>query len=335
MRIVDLFSGLGGLTIGALQAAKKLGLDFEIYLASDMEPSCSTFYQSNFHDYIKHFHDSDITLLNVNDLPKAKIDYLFAGPPCQGHSDLNNRSRRNDPRNNLYLETVKVIQHLKPSYFLIENVPSVIHSKQGVVSQLIEKLGGLYHVQELVVDFERMGIAQSRKRHILLGSIKPIESNILSSIYEQQDAQTLKDAIYDLVTVKQDTMFDTPSRMTSVNRERAEYLYKQDIFDLPNHLRPKCHQGNHSYKSMYGRLDWDKPSQTITGGFGSMGQGRFLHPSLPRVITPHEAARIQGLPDCLDFSNVSKRGALQQMIGNAVPPVLSKELIIKLENTNE
>lgn len=83
---------------------------------------------------------------------------------------------------------------------------------------------------------------------------------------------------------------------------------------------------------MYGRMYPDKPAQTITGGFGSMGQGRFLHPLKRRVITPHEAARIQGLPDWLNFNQVLKRRQLHQMIGNAVPPILSQELIITMES---
>lgn len=179
VRIVDLFSGLGGLTVGALQAAKQLGRDFEIYLASDMDSFCSDFYQSNFRDCLTHFHNTDITLLDVDRLPRVQIDYLFAGPPCQGHSDLNNRSRRTDPRNNLYLETLKVIRHFMPTCFLIENVPTVVHSKQGVVSQLKEQLGGAYYVQELLVDFERLGIAQTRKRHILLVQLNPLPLNFL------------------------------------------------------------------------------------------------------------------------------------------------------------
>ncbi len=332
MRIVDLFSGLGGLTIGAYEASQALGTDFEIFLASDMEASCCEFYQHNFEPYIRHFHKEDIIDLQVEDFPNTQIDYLFAGPPCQGHSDLNNRSRRDDPRNNLYLETLKVIMHFRPNVFLIENVPSVVHSQQGVVSQLKDELAHQYHINELVVDFERMGIAQTRKRHIVLGSLEPIDNDFLEAIYAKSAPQTLKDAIYDLKDIEPNTLFDTASRMTALNKERVSFLHSNNLYDLPNELRPKCHQGNHSYKSMYGRLDWNKPSQTITGGFGSMGQGRFLHPSKLRVITPHEAARIQGLPDYLDFSCVSQRGKLHQMIGNAVPPILSKELIIKLEN---
>ena len=73
---------------------------------------------------------------------------------------------------------------------------------------------------------------------------------------------------------------------------------------------------------MYGRLAWNQPAQTVTTGFGSMGQGRYVHPARQRTITPHEASRLQMLPDFMDFSTVSKRKALAQLIGNTVPTAL-------------
>ena len=77
---------------------------------------------------------------------------------------------------------------------------------------------------------------------------------------------------------------------------------------------------------MYGRLRWDQPAQTITTGFGSMGQGRYVHPARRRTITPHEAARLQTFPDTFDFGDVTSRKALAKMIGNAVPPLLMATL---------
>jgi DNA (cytosine-5)-methyltransferase 1 len=74
---------------------------------------------------------------------------------------------------------------------------------------------------------------------------------------------------------------------------------------------------------MYGRLDFARPAQTITTGFGSPGQGRYLHPSELRTLTPHEAARIQFFPDWFDFSPLEHRNALSRAIGNAVPPKLA------------
>jgi DNA (cytosine-5)-methyltransferase 1 len=70
---------------------------------------------------------------------------------------------------------------------------------------------------------------------------------------------------------------------------------------------------------VYGRMRPDVPAPTITSGFGSTGQGRFVHPLEPRTLTPREAARLQGFPDWFSFSAVDGRRALQEMIGNAVP----------------
>jgi DNA (cytosine-5)-methyltransferase 1 len=74
---------------------------------------------------------------------------------------------------------------------------------------------------------------------------------------------------------------------------------------------------------MYGRLQWDEPAQTITSGFGSPGQGRYLHPKKLRTLTPHEAARIQFFPDWFDFSLFRHRKYLSRALGNAVPPKLA------------
>lgn len=95
-------------------------------------------------------------------------------------------------------------------------------------------------------------------------------------------------------------------------------------YDLPDYLRPDCHRlKQHSYKSVYGRLRWDQPAQTITTGFTSMGQGRYVHPARARTITPHEAARLQGFPDYFRFGE-GPRSVWCKLIGNAVPPALGE-----------
>jgi len=108
------------------------------------------------------------------------------------------------------------------------------------------------------------------------------------------------------------------------------WLLDNNAFDLPNRLRPPCHQGDHSYVSMYGRLKWDEPAQTITSGYGSLGQGRFMHPTLPRTLTPHEAARLQGFPDYFTFGSALTRTEAAVIIGNAVPPALASIVVSRL-----
>ena len=332
LKVVDLFCGLGGMSAGIVDACLLNNKKPEIVLALDKDPHASAFYRKNFKNYLNEFIESDIQNLYTEIAPEYfannNIDLLLAGPPCQGHSNLNNSTRRNDPRNQLYMETIEFIRRAKPLYFIIENVPSVIHASEKVVDIAFEQLAKEgYIVKDINIEFENLGVPQKRKRHVMIGTFST-QSDILNFInesYKKYRPRTVKDAIEDLIGYPQATEFDKPSKMHSINVDRAKYLFVNDLYDLPNNLRPKCHQKKHSYKSMYGRLYWDKPAQTITGGFGSMGQGRFLHPLEPRMITPREAARIQGLPDWLDFSEVNSRTALQQMIGNAVPSVLSFE----------
>ena len=137
-------------------------------------------------------------------------------------------------------------------------------------------------------------------------------------------------AIEDLVDQTTETGPDAASRPAPVNLERMQWLIDQDEYDLPNPMRPKCHHGSHSYTSMYGRLRWDAPAQTITTGFGCMGQGRFVHPAQPRTLTPHEAARLQTLPDFFDLDTRKGRGAWATVIGNAVPPLFIVHLLAPL-----
>lgn len=344
IKIVDLFCGMGGLTIGALQASAEMNINCEISFACDMDESTSDFYTKNFGSNLKSYYQGDISDIICNDfsmnmtefeeeIPEklADIDFLFAGPPCQGHSNLNNHSRREDPRNALYLKTIKFIKLCLPTYFIVENVPSVIHSKESVVTRSIELLLSYgYQVQEMVVDFKLLGVPQGRKRHVIFGSLNNDLIDTIANIYTDK-LVVLADVLSDLLGITNKEMFNSASKMSKDNIERANYLYSTNSYDLPNELRPACHRGTHSYKSMYGRLRWDKVAQTITGGFGSMGQGRFLHPIEKRVITPHEAARIQGLPDWLDYSGVRKRSQLQKMIGNAVPPPLSKNFVLSTQ----
>ena len=114
--------------------------------------------------------------------------------------------------------------------------------------------------------------------------------------------------------------FDSAPQPNATSRERIAFLFENDLHELPDSERPDCHRLKaHTYTSVYGRLYWDRPAPTITTGFGTMGRGRYVHPSEARTITPHEAARIQGFPDFFSFGKGS-RTLLQKLIGNAVPP---------------
>lgn len=345
LRIVDLFAGCGGITLGLAQAARAAGYAIDIPLAVDFEPLATSIYHQNFPfaervetASVESFFDGELaaaeTIAEKRTIGSVgSVDVLVGGPPCQGHSSLNNRTRRVDPKNGLYLRMARAAEVLRPAVVLIENVPAVVrdrHDGVGVVERTVAHLRSLdYRIEQRVIALADLGVAQTRRRHVLLATARdqPEPSAILDSLGANQEARDLRWAIGDLVAIERPDLLDRAPQASPENLDRMRFLLDNDEYDLPNHLRPECHRGDHTYKSMYGRLRWGEPAQTVTSGYGSIGQGRYMHPELPRALTAHEAARIQGFPDYFDFSGCPTRSALATMIGNAVPPQLGAALL--------
>jgi len=262
----------------------------------------------------------------------GSVEILLGGPPCQGHSDLNNHSRRADPKNRLYERMARFAELVKPTHIIVENVPSAIHDKGKVVQTTRKHLESLgYAVDEAVIEISCLGVAQRRKRHVLVASLTrelDLQNSLLGYARAERPASW---AIGDLKAVGRNDRFDKAAVPSAVARNRIDYLFDRDCHDLPDSERPKCHRLKmHSYRSVYGRMYWDKPSQTMTSGFTCMGQGRFVHPKERRTITPHEAARLQFIPDFFKLDSVTSRTALAQVIANSVPPKLTYVLALEL-----
>lgn len=337
--VVDLFAGCGGMSVGLQEAARRLGRRLRVLLAVDSDSRVLELYRRNLKpvttsssclDELFNGRLGDEPTRGEREVAAAvgQVDILLGGPPCQGHSDLNNRTRRADPKNALYLVMARAAEILKPRIILIENVAPVTWDKSKVVHVATEALTNAnYCVGGRVLDLRSAGVPQRRHRYVLLACtdsrLDPatVLEDLRSARIKHPD-RTVRWAIEDLLDVGSGEVFDTASRRSDENRQRMRYLFEHGAYDLPNELRPECHRnGDHSYKSVYGRLRWDRPAQTITTGFGSMGQGRYVHPSRRRTITPHEAARLQTFPDWFDFTD-TPRGVLAKAIGNAVPPLL-------------
>jgi DNA (cytosine-5)-methyltransferase 1 len=344
IRVVDLFCGCGGLTLGVAEAARRLGYSLEIPLAVDSDADARTVFEHNFPGATTKARAVEELFageLGSRPTPDEKalrretgrVDILAGGPPCQGHSDLNNHTRRRDPRNALYDRMARATEVLEPSVVVIENVPAVVRDAAGVVGvaeQALRDAG--YAVAHRTMNLGELGVPQRRRRHLLIAfaddSKNPMEVlDQLSSPCAEHSTRSVRWAIEDLEDLEPDNDFDRAPSPNEENARRIEWLFTRDKHDLDNSERPKCHrEKKHTYNSMYGRLSWDEPAQTITTGFGSMGQGRYVHPSQPRTITPHEAARLQGFPDFFDFAVVAKRTAWARLIGNAVPPLLASNV---------
>jgi DNA (cytosine-5)-methyltransferase 1 len=342
--MVDLFSGCGGMALGIAHAAHLEGRAVRIPLAIDNDKGAVRVFQDNFPeagcvpddvcDWFAPAFDDPLMTAEVEARARvgADIDFLVGGPPCQGNSNLNNRTRRNDPRNALYARMARAARVLEPRIVVIENVPAVLNDCGGVVEATREalELEG-YAVAGSVLKLWYLGLPQLRKRHVMLASRDDefVPEDVLDILQEdsRHGIRDLEWAIADLMDIPAESGFDMASNPSADNARRIRWLFENDTYDLPNELRPPCHQNDsHTYTSIYGRLRWDRPAQTVTTGFNSIGQGRNVHPARPRPITPHEAARLQFLPDFFSFGAVNTRSAWAQLIGNAVPPLLTMRI---------
>lgn len=335
--IVDLFAGCGGLTLGLAEAINEHGHGVEIRLAVDLDSEALAVYADNLpvRDAIlgpvERLFDGELgsprTVIERRlALRVGPVDYLVGGPPCQGSSALNNHTRHNDPRNALYARMARAAEVLRPSAILVENVPEIRSDANGVIDTTLDALNAAgYKCAEALINMERLGIPQRRKRHLLLaladGKDDPRE--LLRGLVPSCSVhvpRTIEWALAGLVP-HEPLSFDAPADLSQANAQRIAWLFDNNSYDLPNSLRPRCHRSRHSYVSMYGRLHPDQPAQTITSGFMSMGQGRYVHPWKRRTLTPHEAARLQTFPDSFTFRRARTRRGLTSMIGNAVPPL--------------
>lgn len=350
LRVVDLFCGCGGLSLGIAEACRNHKVGVEIALALDADEDALQVYRRNFGPVCKRgdclrierlfkgrlgapLSDSERSL--AKDL--GRIDLLVAGPPCQGHSDLNNHSRRLDRRNALYARVARAAEVLDPSVIVIENVIGIANDRGRVLSRVRRFLAACgYTVESLRIDAKDIGVAQRRRRHFLVAFKNPFALKWQPIPTFTGTAASVGGVLAGIEDEPKnfDSTFRTPSKSTDRNQRRIGFLFSAGKYDLPDSKRPPCHRdGDHTYKGVYGRLRKTGVSNTITSGFGSMGQGRYVHPTRRRMITPHEAARLQGFPDWYRFDDVASRVSLQSMIGNAVIPRVAAWLIGHLLDT--
>lgn len=349
VRVVDMFCGCGGLSLGVRRAAEAIGARPVFVLSVDVAPAALSVYvknlrplrglRQNVRNLVDYSHASgcdlptiDVRRVDANDeiaAASGSVDIFLAGPPCQGNSNLNNRTRRVDRRNELYLDAVVAGIVLDANVIVIENVPAVTHSRQNVVGrslQLLEQAGYRIGDNEFMLTASDFGTPQDRRRHFLIAgkSGRTISAGDIDAL--KVPAPTVLDALSPLKSITGSTNFDQPSKLSPENWKRVQFLVDRQEYNLPDEERPDCHRLKpHSYPSVYGRMRPDSVAPTITTGFLSPGRGRFTHPVEPRSLTPHEGARLQGFGEDFDWlcrSERISRGEYAGMIGAAVPPQL-------------
>jgi len=352
---VDLFCGAGGLSVGLQRTG------FDVILANEIEADFAKTYQLNHPDTVVVV--EDIKKINfkkkIASLGKAKskISLLSGGPPCQGFSTVGSK-KENDPRNSLFYQYLRVVEELRPSYILFENVSGFSRLYGGKPLQtLLKELSKLdYKTTWSVLEASDFGLPQNRQRTILVGWQSKLPKVNLPSPTNSEEPHlfangrkiNLMDAISDLpplgVNDSNDKYVGPPKNdfqknlrngeKTLTEHNSANYGEKMQkilslvpaggtVEDLPIELRPRSY-----FKNTYARLLPNVPAPTITRNFGTPSSSRCIHPFQNRALSTREGARLQGFPDSYVF--FGKRSSKNLQIGNAVPPlfgeVIGKEI---------
>lgn len=353
-RILDLFSGAGGLSKGMDMID-----GFTTVIANDYNFSALETFKKNFPKtevVYGDIGDQKVKQTIFKLAKEKKVNMIIGGPPCQGFSNKGKKLGLKDPRNFLFLEYLDLVERIQPEVFVIENVKTMLTASNGFFIKEIEtnilKLG--YKMTYGVLNASDFGVPQNRQRAIIIAFKDKIPQ--LPKPFNI-DKQSVRDAISDLSFLnagegefEQEYLLSPQTKYQKYLRRNSKKLYNHQATNhselalyklslippekgkeyLPDHLK-----GKQLFKTTWGRLKWDSQSPTIDTRFDTPSNGTNSHPYLDRAITPREAARLQSFPD--DFIFIGKKTEITKQIGNAVPPLLSLAIAksIKEQRNNE
>jgi len=340
MRIqaVDLFCGIGGLTYG-LRKAK-----IEVLAGLDNDESCMVSYEINNKNKFIAADISDYDFSKLKELyaPDA-IRVLVGCAPCQPFSShsFKNKDKEKDDRWTLIDYFVEAVRIINPHVISMENVRGIIKTeiyKKFVIS--LEELG--YNINANVVYCPDYGIPQSRSRLVLVGSkLGAIE--VPKATHSKDKYVTVHDVLSKLPKLdagEQDPKdpVHRAKRLAKINLDRIQQSKPKGSWkDWDDSLLPDCYRkdSGKTYVSVYGRMDWNSVSPTMTTQFTNYGSGRFGHPEQDRALTLREGAILQTFPKKYDFGDTGSMQRSSRHIGNAVPPrlgfVIGKAIVEHVE----
>ncbi|MGM7420845.1 DNA cytosine methyltransferase [Cellulosimicrobium sp. CpK407] len=320
--MIDLFAGCGGMTQGFVEEG------FEPLLAVEWDKAAAATYAANFGD--DHVIAGDIAEVPTEEIPRARV--IIGGPPCQGFSNLGLKDI-NDPRNQLWREYLRFVGAAKPEVFVIENVDRFSKSPEFQMLLSEQEHGALkdYEITHAVLNAADYGVAQRRKRTIVIGSrIGRIE--MPTPTHAQKPAggsglrpwRTLRDVIGHLPVDPASTELPKgadrkwefsgelmPGPFSELDlhikrNPRPESLRRYSFvppgggrFDLPYELQPRCWQDKPTGTTdVMGRGRWDAPSVTIRTEFYKPEKGQYLHPQWERARVQDHGyeGKVQGDP---------------------------------------
>jgi len=362
-KMVDLFAGCGGLSLGLEQAG------FTPWFVNEIVEQFANTYKFNHNLSDEHYYIGDIAKLNehINEYKDMLdgITLVCGGPPCQGFSMANRQRILDDPRNTLYKQYLIFLSHVRPKFFIMENVKGMMNKKDEIIQNFQEYLGDEYAYDYAVLKAQDFGVPQNRERFIMIGNRMGISPRaIFDEINKnKREAFVLRDALYGLPHLEskkekgQSGIEDICSGLTErdfeypqtdfykfINGERAitklynhknRYNNERDIeiySRLPqgaNSLHESIadimpyKRRNEIFKDKYFKLDESQICKTITSHM-KFDCNMYIHPWEARGLSPREAARIQTFPD--DYVITGAQNMWYAQVGNAVPVKLAKAI---------
>ncbi len=351
---VDIFCGAGGMSTGANMAG------ITPLLAIEVDPHATATYKKNHPGAIVL--QKDISTVIPKDYVNENVFVLFGGPPCQGFSVANTKTRSlENPNNWMFKEYIRFVKDLKPNWFVFENVEGFKTFNKSKFAQEVEKeLGRLgYETSSAVLDASNFGVPQKRNRFFIIGHLKSkggIKFNFNNM--EHLEAVTVNDALSDLPSLSNGELTEVlnykhppTNKYTKLMRKNSNKATQNFVTKSKDHIIERykaIKQGenwkvalekgllntytstHNTHSGIYRRLLSHKPSVTISNYRKSM----LIHPIEHRGLSVREAARLQSFPDNFIFEG--PLSFQQQQVGNAVPPLLAKAIfqkIITLEKT--
>ena len=363
LKMIDLFCGAGGLSLGFTQEG------FVTSLANDIQECCVDTYAHNHPETPRdHIILGDIKQVvdNVESLLRYKdVDVVVGGPPCQGFSEANRQRLIDDPRNQLYKNFVQIVDKVKPKFFVMENVKGMLKVKD----QVIEDFAAIgYTATAHVLNACDYGVPQNRERLIYIGNRLGIDNEKLFEEIIESSKQipnhTLADALFGLrelqaSRIKNSTNLETEESGRKIEEKRTDEV--NEYIDYINQGRVCPAVCNHKarynndrdieiygrmnpgdksddpkiadimpyksrsdiFKDKYFKLEPDKVCKTITAHM-KFDCNMYIHPTQARGLTPREAARVQSYPDDYFFRGSYTKTYMQ--IGNSVPPLLGRAI---------
>jgi len=348
---IDLFAGAGGMSLGARQA----GIDVQVVVEADKH-AAATYLRNHrpkfgvFADDIRKFNKIDIETKNGEQI------VLFGGPPCQGFSTSNQKTRTSDNETNwLFLEFLRMASLYKPDWIVFENVKGILETEKGFFAEKVilslEKLG--YSCFSSILNAVDYGVPQRRDRFFVVASLH----NEPFSFPKPSDSHkvTVQEAIGDLPLLDNGSSkcymtysSDPVSEYSRLMRGRLEgcsnnIVTKNAPFivgrykyipqggnweNIPDHLMSNYKDKTRCHTGIYRRLCEKSPSVVI----GNFRKNMLIHPIQDRGLSVREAARLQSFPD--EFVFEGSIGFQQQQVGNAVPPLLAKALFQQILKKN-